>query len=155
MERMKVYTSNFLGMDLGPLSGVAKPLLAIVVLAILVLVFTTQTFNALHAELKQNPLSLSANESTMLEVLVTNPTNGAVSNVIVSLAAPGSEQLSLYPEKQTIQTLGPQETRKLEFLISPIDSESEPFFPGTYRVDVSAKLGEKTYQTSVFVRVEK
>lgn len=152
---MKVYQSNPLDIDLGPLSGVAKPLLATVVLAILVLVFTMQTFNALHAELKQNPLSLSANDSTMLEVLVTNPANTSVSNIVVSLAAPGSEQLSLYPTQRTIQTLGPQETRKLEFLISPVDAASTPFFPGTYRVDVSAKIGEKTHQTSVFVRVEK
>lgn len=152
---MKVYKSNPLDIDLGPLSGVAKPALVILVLAILALILTTQTFNALHAELKQNPLSLSANDSTMLEVLVTNPMNTSVSNVVVSLAAPGSEQLSLYPEKLTIQTLGPQETRKLEFLISPVDATSVPFYPGTYRVDVSAKIGEKTYQTSVFVRVEK
>ncbi len=152
---MKVYQNNPLDMDLGPLSGVAKPVLVGVVLVILALILTTQTFNPLHAELKKNPLSLSANDSTILEVLVTNPTNNTINSVVVSLTAPGSTQLSLYPEKQTIQTLGPQETRKLEYLISPIDSATNPFYPGTYRVDVSTKISEKNYQTSVFVSVEK
>lgn len=152
---MKVYQNNPLDMDLGPLSGVAKPVLVGAVLVILALILTTQTFNPLHAELKKNPLSLSANDSTILEVLVTNPTNSTVNSVVVSLTAPGSTQLSLYPEKQTIQTLGPQETRKLEYLISPIDSTTNPFYPGTYRADVSTKISEKNYQTSVFVSIEK
>jgi len=152
---MKVYKNNPFDMDLGPFSGAAKPVLVGIVLVILALILTTQTFNPLHAELKKNPLSLSANDSTILEVLVTNPTTTTLNNVVVSLSAPGSKQISLYPEKLSIPTLGPQETRKLEYLISPIDSTSYPFYPGTYRVDVITKISEKNYQTSVFVSVEK
>ena len=142
-------------MDLGPLSGVIKPALVILVLVAVVLIVSNKTSNALHAQLGKNPLFLSKNDSTMMQVLVTNPENTAVNNVVVSLNAPGSTHLSLYPAKQTIQTLGPQEVRKLDFLISPIDSTSAPFLPGSYRVDITTQIAGKNYSTSVFVNVEK
>lgn len=152
---MKIYKQNPLDLDLGPLSGIFKPVVAIVVVLVILLLLTTQTSGVLHARLVQNPISLSTNDSTMLYVVVVNPENSTVNNVVVSIAAPGSTQLSLYPAKQTIQTLGPQEERKLEFLISPVDASSTPFLPGTYRVDVSTQIAGKNYQTSVFVKVEK
>lgn len=152
---MKIYKKNPLDMDLGPLAGLVKPALIVLVLIVVFLVITTQTSNALHARLAQNPLSLSKNDSTMMYVVVLNPENVAVNNVVVSLNAPGSKQLSLYPTQQTIQTLGPQEERKLEFLVSPVDASTSPFLPGSYRIDISAKIGEKNYHTSVFVNVEK
>jgi hypothetical protein len=152
---MKVYKSNPLDIDMGPLSGMIKPLLAGIVVVALVLLVTTQTSNVLHAQLMQNPLFLSQNDSTILSVLVTNPENVPVNNVVVSLYAPGSTQLSVYPAQQTIQTLGPQEVRKLEYLVSPVDSRTTPFLPGTYRVDVSTQINGKKYQTSVMVNVEK
>lgn len=152
---MKIYKSNPLDMDLGPLSGMGKPILAGVVILAIILIASTQTPNVVDAQLMQNPLFLSQNDSTILSVRITNPENMAVSSVVVSLNAPGSTQLSVYPAKQTIQTLGPQETRRLEFLIAPIDAQQTPFLPGTYRVDVSTQINEKKYQTSVFVNVEK
>lgn len=152
---MKIYKNNPLDVNLGPLSGLFKPAVAIVIVVVLVLLLTSQGNSALHARLVQNPISLTNNDSTMLYVGVVNPENTTVNNVVVSLTAPGSKQLSLYPAKQTIQTLGPQEERKLEFLISPIDAEATPFLPGTYRVDISTQIAGKNYQTSVFVSVEK
>ncbi len=155
MVRMKIYKSNPLDLDLGPLSGIFKPAAAIVVVLVILLLLTTQANTVLHARLVQNPISLTNNDSTMLYVGVVNPENSTVNNVVVSLTAPGSTQLSLYPAKQTISTLGPQEERKLEFLISPIDAGSTPFLPGTYRVDITTQIAGKNYLTSVFVNVEK
>lgn len=152
---MKIYKQNPLDTDLGPLSGIIKPILVVLVLVLVVVIISTQTSNVLHAQLAQNPLFLSKNDSTIMNVLVTNPENAAVNNVIVSLRALGSTQLSLYPAQQAIQTLGPQETRKLEFLVSPLNADSSPFLPGTYRIDISTQISGKNYSTNVFVNVEK
>lgn len=154
-ESMKVYSNNFLGIDVGPASGMVKPLLVVLALLLVIGVLFTQNANVLHAQLGQNPLYLSQNDSTILSVLVSNPENTPVNNIVVSLNAPGSTQLSLYPAQQVIQTLGPQEIRKLEFLVSPIDAQQTPFLPGMYRVDVTTQINGKNYQTSVFVNVEK
>ncbi len=152
---MKIYKQNPLDLDLGPLSGVIKPALVVLVLVLVVMIVSTQTNNVLRAQLGQNPLFLSKNDSTMMQVQVANPENVPVNNVVVSLNAPGSKQLSLYPAKQTIQTLGPQEIRKLEFLVSPVDASTTPFLPGSYRMDITTQIAGKSYSTSVFVNVEK
>jgi hypothetical protein len=152
---MKIYRGNPLEMDIGPIPrGIKGVLLAAIVIIILFAVYT-QTSNPLNAQLSQNPLSLSANDSTILHVNVTNPLRETIPSVSVSITTPGTKQLSIYPRTQTIQGLGPQEERALEFLVQPVDTKTNPFLPGTYRVDVSTKMNGKDYVTNVFVSVVK
>ncbi len=131
------------------------PIIGILVVLFLLWMAFNPSANVLRATLNQSTLSLGENESTLMEVLVTNMSTTTQTSVVVTVNAPGSTQLSLQPTQQTIPTLGPEETRKLEFLVNPVDAESKPFLPGSYRIDVSAVLNEQTYLTHVFVSVKK
>ena len=152
---MKIYNQNPLDLNLGSLQGIGKIILALLLIIGLFWILSGAASPVLQAQLLQNPLHLSANESTILNVQLTNPNSTSVFNVIENITTPGSSQLSVYPVKQTIPMLGPQETRKLEFVVLPVDTKTNPFLPGTYRVDVSTALNEQPYQISVFVQVEK
>jgi uncharacterized membrane protein len=151
---MKIYQKNILGMDI----TTDKLLLAIAVLLVigLILVLGTNSLNTtLSAHLTQNPASLSANDSSILQVTLTNPVNTPINNLTITAQTPGSTQLSVYPKKQTISTLGPQERREMEFLVVPIDTTNNPFLPGTYRIDLQTTIEGKSYTNSVFLTVEK
>ncbi len=152
---MKIYHQNPLDMRIGPLPETGKIILAIVIIATVFWIASGAATPVLNAQLEQNPLHLSTNDSTILQVLLTNPASTPQSNVKVTISTPGTTQLSVYPRTQTISRLGPQETRKLEFLIAPLNTPSNPFLPGTYRMDISTTLNNQTYLTSVFVNVEK
>lgn len=152
---MVVYKRGPLGLDLPPLDGLLLPMVVLLILAVLFLAWPSTQPNALSARTLENPLFLSLNDSTILQVMVGNPTNESVSGIVVSAAAVGSNLLSVYPNTQTIPSLGPQESRILEFLVTPIDQSSAPFLPGTYRIDVKTKIANVPYQTSVAVNVQK
>lgn len=150
---MKIYQGGSLG-DL-PLDKIGIGILVIIVAGILVMSIQGTVYAPLSATLIQNPVSLSKNESTVLHVGLTNPSANPQTNVIVSTQTLGTTQLSIYPQKQTVSTLGPQETRELDFLIVPIDAESKPFLPGNYRIDIQTEIEGKKYPVSVFLTVTK
>ncbi|MEK6902474.1 MAG: hypothetical protein AABX02_02710 [archaeon] len=152
---MKVYNRNPLGIDLPPLESLVVPIIVVLLLVGGVLLFSNSTQTGLSARLIQNPIFLSANDSTILEVVLTNPTSATLSNIVLKTETLGSNQLSVYPAQQTIQSLGPNETRKLEFLVEPIDTPTSPFLPGNYRIDVKTMIQGQAYQTNVILTVEK
>jgi hypothetical protein len=150
---MRIYSNNPLG-DI-PLDKIILGVLIIVVVGFIVLALQTSVNTTLSAKLTKNPISLGKEESSVLHVVLTNPSSSPQSNVKVTTQTLGTTQLGVYPSAQTIPTLGPQETRELDFLIVPIDAPSNPFIPGNYRLDVEASVEGKKYPVSVFVTVTK
>lgn len=150
---MKIYSNSALG-DI-PLDKIILGVLILVVLGFIVLALQTSISTTISATLTKNPISLGKEESSVLHVVLTNPSSSPQTNVKVSTQTLGTTQLGVYPSSQTIPTLGPQETRELDYLIVPIDAKSNPFIPGNYRLDVEATVEGKKYPTSVFVTVTK
>ena len=152
---MKVYNKNPLGIELPPLDNLVLPIIILLVFIGGFLIFSNATQTGLSARLIANPIFLSTNDSTILEVVLTNPTSTTLSNIVIKTETPGSDQLSVYPTQKIIQSLGPNETRKLEFLVAPIDTQTTPFLPGNYRIDVKTTIQGQAYQTNVILNVEK
>lgn len=149
---MAVYRKGILPEDL-PLPHI---LAGIVVLVALLLFLNLSTVTIpLSAELGKNPLHLAQNDSTILRVTVWCPCSVAQQNVLVTADAPAAPQLSVYPKQQTISSLGPNESRTLEFLVTPIDTETTPFLPGKYTIQVKMTLNGQNYELPVSVNVEK
>lgn len=153
---MKVYKRNPLDLDLGGLEGLLLPALGVlVVLFIVLLLLGGSTSGVISARLIHNPLSLSANDSTILQVQVFNPTSQMAQDMVVQVNAPSAPLLSITPKRQTIPFLGSNETRTLEFLVLPVDAASNPFTPGSYVITVSTQLHGKPYETQLQVQVVK
>jgi hypothetical protein len=153
---MRVYKRNPLDIDLGGMEGWIVPLIAgIIIIVLVLLLLGNVSAPVLSATLAHNPISLAANESTILQVQVSNPTAQMGQNLIVQVSAPSAPQLSLTPSKQTIAFLGTNETRNLEFLVIPIDGQATPFTPGTYTILISTQLNGKPYQLQVPVTISK
>lgn len=152
---MKVYNRNPLGIDLPPLDNLVVPIVILLIIVGAIAFFSGATQTGLSARLITNPVFLSGNDSTILEVVMNNPSTTTLSNIVLKVETPGSNQLGVYPAQQVIQSLGPNETRKLEFLISPIDTQTKPFLPGNYRIDVKTTIQGQAYQTNVVLTVEK
>lgn len=153
---MKIYKRNPLEMDLGGIENYLIPLLGIIVVLLLAWVlFGSGSTQVLSTQLIQNPISLSANDSTILRVHVFNPTAQMAQNTIVQVQAPSAPQLSISPKQQTIPLLGSNETRALEFLILPLDTASNPFTPGIYVIQVSTQLNGIAYQNQVQISIAK
>ncbi len=153
---MKVYKRNPLDMDLGGIEGLLLPALGVLVVLFLAFLLIGGTnANVLSARLVQNPLSLSANDSTILQVHVYNPTAQMAQDMVVQVNAPSAPLLSISPKRQTIPFLGGDETRTLEFLVLPVDASGNPFTPGSYVITISTQLNGKPYDTQVQVNVVK
>lgn len=153
---MKLYQKKPLGIE--PPKGWEKIIGILFALIILVVLFGLLDFTiggATQSKLIQNPLSLSQNESTILEVIVKNNTGESATNVTISANTPASETISITPNEQTIPILGMGESRKLEFLVVPLNPKSNPFYPGTYRIDITTNINNKTNTESIFLIVEK
>ncbi|MDP2666138.1 MAG: hypothetical protein Q8P05_01395 [Candidatus Diapherotrites archaeon] len=103
----------------------------------------------------KNPVSLSQNESTVLEVTISNPTGQPTYGLVIRPTVIDQEQVSISPEQQTISSLGAQEKRKLQFLVLPLNPTSHPFLPGSYRIEVSVGMNEQSYSQAIFLNVEK
>ncbi|QQR92347.1 MAG: hypothetical protein IPJ89_04290 [Candidatus Iainarchaeum archaeon] len=153
---MKVYKRNPLDMDLAGIEGLLLPALGVLILLFLAFLFLGGSSpNVVTARLVQNPLSLSANDSTVLQVQVSNPTSQMAQDMIVQVTAPSAPKLSITPKRQTIPFLGSNETRTLEFLVLPVDAASDPFTPGSYSITISTQLQGEPYTTQVKVQVVK
>ncbi len=152
---MKVYNHNPLGIESPPLDNWIIPLIILLLIVGIYVAVYGANPNPVSARLLKPTIRLSTNESTILHVFVTNPFPETQSNIPVNVDAPGSTKISIHPKTQTIDTLGSNESRKLEFAVVPIDEKTSPFLPGTYKIDVSVKMNNQTYQTRTFIEVEK
>ena len=153
---MKIYKRNPLDLDLGGLEDYLLPALGVlVILLVLFLLMGNGNNSVLSAQLMKNPLSLSANDSTILQVHVTNPTGEMAQNVVVQVTAPSAPQLSISPKSQTIPLLGSNESRTLDFLILPVDAASNPFTPGSYQIQVKTQMNGTPYQTGLQINIVK
>ncbi|MEK6970925.1 MAG: hypothetical protein AABW68_04540 [archaeon] len=151
---MKIYSHALLG-DI-PLEKIGIALLILGGIALLLFLGLPNGIHSpISATLQPNPISLGKEESALLHVILTNPTNIPQENVKITTQTLGTDQLSLFPAHHTIAALGPQETREVDFLILPMDTEARPFVPGNYRIDIQTIIEGKTYALNVFVTVTK
>lgn len=155
---MKLYQRSLPGSELvsSLIDGKWIPFVLGGLLIILIgLLLTSGVGNPLALSFSKNPISLAQNDSTILEVEITNPGNEAAFGIVIAPQVINQEQLRISPESQTISSLGAQETRKLQFLVLPLNPDSNPFFPGNYRIDVKAEMNGKTYANYLFLEIEK
>jgi hypothetical protein len=120
---MKIYKRNPLDIDLGGAEALILPAIAIIVVLLLgIWALGGANGTVISARLIQNPLTLSSNDSTLLQVQLSNPTAQMAQNVTVQVTAPSAPlgnggSLSLHQQMaanllrlHTMQISGPRVT---------------------------------------------
>lgn len=112
--------------------------------------------NALQVRLN-GPIDLTINSAGFpikpnaeLTIILTNPELATVHNVTVFVQPQDAKALILFPETSTIETLDKSRT----LLVSVRPNPNESILSGTYLVNVSTTINNKTFSQQIEVEVK-
>ena len=151
---MGIYDDGYRpAINLPDLGKLVKPLLGLMVLVVLYLAVVN-----VQEMLKQKPLeirleknTIQADETTRLNVKVSNTTGKDASEVVLLVKAKDDRSINITPlTTNLIKQLPANEWRQLDFLVNPIGSIS----PGGYTLTVETIVNDQKFGESAVIRVE-
>ncbi|MBI4043348.1 MAG: hypothetical protein HY393_00895 [Candidatus Diapherotrites archaeon] len=138
-----------------PLKTLGKGLGVLVVLLLVAwMAYTLFTTPVLRASFSRNPLNVSLEPQTLLEVQVSNPTQSPAVNVIIEGKAISPRFISMYPQRHALAQLGPNETRTVYFLVHPLNRENDPLLGGEYGLLVRAYLNGESFDAKTMLKIK-
>ncbi len=140
-------------LNLPDLGKLVKPLIGLMVLVVLYLAVVN-----VQEMLKQKPLeirldkgTIQSNETTRLNVKVSNTTGKDAAEVVLLVKAKDDRSINITPlTTNLIKQLPANEWRQLDFLVNPIGSIN----PGGYTLTVETIVNDQKFTESAVVRVE-
>lgn len=149
---MSIYDEGKIKMDFKFDLGKSKPLLIIVILAAVIAVvwfFAVSPLiealkpSAIEIKFSANPLDLTlkGNNSTIMYVTVSNVFGGDERNVLVKAKPIDETSIVIYPPESSIEVLGKNEKRKINFVIRP----NEKIVSGNYEIEVELIINNQSF----------
>ncbi len=123
-----------------PILGIVAVIVALILLFLVALPALQP--KPIEAKLEPNPLHLPKQQNSFLTVILNNTTGETARDVVVEVETEASDALVIFPASKTIETLGKNETRKLEdaFVVSP--NPGTKALSGTYVITIKARINE-------------
>ncbi len=130
-------------------SGKMRTYLIIALIALIVLVgfyaiYLYASPNFVKIDFKDNPLNLSEQSSTKIQVTISNNDSEPMKDLIISIKPYDNTSIVVIPsESQQLSVLGPSETRVLEYDLSTTGD----ILKGKYSIEVKVKNSKTEYVT--------
>ncbi|MCD6434592.1 MAG: hypothetical protein J7L14_03195 [Candidatus Diapherotrites archaeon] len=97
-----------------------------------------------------NPLDLSEETLTELQLTIKNPLKETAKNVVVRVYPEAKDELVVFPAKKEISVL--DETRKLSFVIRPTTEKT--ILSGRYIINIELIVADKTYRERAILEIK-